>query len=163
MDNAVPFPFRKQSTTASVGSPNSVAPRPNSRHIPSSLDYRHLHTKADSKIRDLSLRANFGYDLAFSTALAGRAPKYRERLQVAETCHRPQNSETQPFEVHLHCWLARRGSGPSQGLIGIQEAGIFADHGNGDLSFGATARFTISRQGNRSGLGGAFRLKYLPT
>ena len=106
MDNAVPFPFREQPHNRIRRLAKLRRSRvSDSGHIPSSLDHRHLHTKADSKIRDLSFSGKLrGHDLAFSTALA-KATGHQNTVNVFKLLDRATALKTlglQPFEVHLH-------------------------------------------------------------
>src|SRR5690606_12619109 len=102
---------------------------------PGRLDTRHLHAEADSEIGNPAFtREPGGKDLAFRTAFA-EAARHENAMDLLEKRRRIlafEDFRLDPFEPHAyaigHAAMIER---LDQRLVGVLEAGILADNGDG--------------------------------
>ena len=103
------------------------------------LDDRHLHAEADAEIRHMAFACKTRrVDLAFRAAFA-EAPRHEDAVDVFEMRDGVlvfEDFGLKPFDVDADIvGDAAVGQRLGQRLIGVVQAGIFANDGNGDLAF----------------------------
>ena len=129
-------------TTGSSVGPNSVelaSAKPDQRAA--SLDHRHLHAEADAEIGHLALaREAGGEDLALGAARA-EAARHQNAVHALEMGGRIGRLSKISLSIQSSLTLhpvghAAVGQRLDQRLIGVLEAGVFADDRDRHLAFG---------------------------
>ena len=122
------------------------------------LDHRHLHAEADAEIRHLALAGEARrLDLALGAALA-EAAGHEDAVDALEEGRRIlalEDLALDPVEVDLHpVGDAAMDQRLDQRLVGVLEAGVLADDGDGDLALRVVdALGDRASSGSRSGAG----------
>src|SRR3984957_6685148 len=111
----------------------------NADKIAGSLDHGHLHAETDAEIWHVALARELGRaNFSFGTALA-EAARNQDAVDVLEERRRVfifEDLTFDPVEVDLHfVGDAAMRQRFDQRLVGILHAGVFADDGNGHLTF----------------------------
>ena len=117
------------------------------------LDHRHLHAEADAEIRHVALARELRRpDLALGAALA-EAARHQDAVDVLEERRRVlalEHLALDPVEVDLDLvGDAAVGQRLDQRFVGVLEAGVLADHGDGDLAFGIVDALVDQRASGR--------------
>ena len=107
--------------------------------IARSFDHGHLHAEAYAEIGNAPLAGEPGrFDLAFGAPLA-EAARHQDGVGVLQGLHRAavlEDLALDPLEIDLDVvGDAAVGQGLGEGLVGILQAGVLADHGDGHLAF----------------------------
>ena len=126
---------------APASAPNSVEfACVDAAQVPRRLDHRHLHAEADAEIRHVALARELRRpDLALGAALA-EAARHQDAVDVLEERRRVlalEHLALDPVEIDLDLvGDAAVRERLDQRFVGVLEAGVLADDGDGDLAFG---------------------------
>ena len=141
LDHVVAGPFGHQADDRVLAAAELARARPvQAGEVPGRLDDRHLHAEADAEIGHLSGSCEAGRrDLALGAALA-EAAGHQDPVDPFQAVDRALGFEDLGIEpVHLDPDVvgdAAVGQGLGQGFVGVDQAGVLADHAYGDLAVG---------------------------